>query len=90
MLNYKKGDLIYFANDGDNFYGIIDEFFADDRSGVYLLSSQNFRESAIYNLIFKSENTEYDIIPNDILNEGMKLDAVTVQANDIRLFLSGG
>ncbi len=90
MLKYKKGDLIYFANDGDNFYGIIDEFYADDRSGVYLLSSQNFRESAIYNLIFKSENTEYDIIPNDILNEGMKLDAVTVQANDIRLFLSGG
>ncbi len=90
MLKYKKGDLIYFANDGDNFYGIIDEFYADDRSGVYLLSSQNFRESAIYNLIFKSENTEYDIIPNDVLNEGMKLDAVTVQANDIRLFLSGG
>lgn len=90
MLKYKKGDLIYFANYGDNFYGIIDEFYADDRSGVYLLSAENFRESAIYNLIFKSENTEYDIIPNDILNEGLKLDTVTVQANDIRLFLSGG
>lgn len=90
MLKYKKGDLIYFANYGDNFYGIIDEFYADDRSGVYLLSAENFRESAIYNLIFKSENTEYDIIPNDILNEGLKLDTVTVQANDIRLFLLGG
>lgn len=90
MLKYKKGDLIYYANEGDNFYGIIDEFYADDRSGVYLLGSENFRESAIYDLIFKSENAEYDIIPNDILNEGMKLDTVAVQANGIRLFLSGG
>ncbi len=90
MLKYKKGDYIYFANEGENFYGIVDEFYADDRSGVYLLGSENFRESAIYDLIFKSENADYDIIPNVVLNEGMKLDTVTVQANDIRLFLSGG
>ncbi len=90
MLKYKKGDFIYFADTDDNYYGIIDEPYADDRSGAYLLGSEDFKESAVYDLIFKTENTNYDIIPNKVLSEGMKLETVTVKSNEIRQFLSGG
>ncbi|MDO4458909.1 MAG: hypothetical protein Q4C42_02335 [Clostridia bacterium] len=88
MLKYKKGDMVLLNDEFGHFFAKIDDSFSGNKTGVWLLEAMNSDAAESFDFMFETDDTEYDLIDNDILqNKTGRIEPIKMTSADAGRYL---